>query len=87
MLIFWDTEQLSFQAIYPDEEPPLADLDAFIGSQYTATNGQTQLPSAFSSQSKLEQLPHRTEAQKCRKANHEPSSVEAVECIGPLLVQ
>ena len=87
MLIFWDTEQLSFQAIYPDEEPPLADLDAFIGSQYAATNSQAELPRVFSSQSKLEQLPHRTEAQKCRKANHEPGSIEAVECIGPLLVQ
>ena len=54
-LIFWDTKQLSFRAIYPDEEPPLVELDAFIASQQLATKPAVQLPNEFSSQRYLKQ--------------------------------
>lgn len=86
-LIFWDTKQLSFQSIDSNVEPPLAELDTFIASQQIVLAQQTQFENVFGSQHKLKKRPYRSEAEICRKANHEPGSIGAVECIGPLLVE
>ncbi len=86
-LIFWDTKQLSFESLGTNSELSLASLDSFIATQRLTLKLEPQFLSEFGFQSNLEKRPYRTEAEICRKANHQPGTIGAVECIGPILVE